>query len=364
MPLMIWAPLFGMEKSVQFPMTKLKELMREPSLRLSTLPPVVAETIQLQVFARQKLSRHQVIGLLRDRLTYFGSIPRDINQFVIYPMVFGKPNTTLTFTPITRLLSDDRTYFRALPDALKTLLQPFMERVATDDDLAPILTPFNGSKELCLFSAVERSDAKLVQLLIASKVNINHEREYETPLWIAVKRRDRDIAHILLANGADPNALMSRELPVMVCNLRTNHPHVAGILLKKGAQEVYAPAYDNRPLSQAVRLLDPFMVELLLENGTALDTVTYPAEPAVKQDHGFGATALCVAAGNRDPETVRLLLAAGADALKPNAFGQRPLDIALKEGPQETVDALKAYIDGRTSPEPIGKFIEKLWQSN
>lgn len=356
MALMIYGTTCGMTKSAQFPMTALKELTKDTRSRLSELPPQLAQTIQLQVFARCKLTRSQVIRLLEDSGTYFATIPRDIWRYVIYPMVFAKPN----IVTISGLLNDRFTRFVDLSNNTKKELQAFMQRVAADD-LAPTLVPFDGSKELCLFSAVERSDAQLVKQLVFDTINANHERDFETPLWMAVRRGDLDIASMLLAAGADPNMLTSRELPIFICNLRTSHPSIAEGLIARGAAVAYAPVYDNRPLFQAVRLRDSLMVELLLENGTNPDTITYPEEPIAKQDYGFGATALCVAASCHDPDIVRLLLAAGSDRNKANAFGQRPLDIALREGPQETVEALTSSPNCEPGLEPIKKFCEKLW---
>lgn len=352
--LLMCGAAYSMDKSLQFPLTELRELMKKPDLYLSTLPPHIARMIQLQVFSRKRMSRSQVIALMRDRCTYFAQMPLDIKRFVIYELIFGTPY----IIPFSQMLSDTCTRLEALPVQVKTILHILV----VDDDLAPILAPFGGSKELCLLSAVERGDTSLVRALLISGADPNYEKDDDTPLCIATSRGDIDIASMLLSAGANPNKMMSRESPPFICNLRENHPLVADLLLSKGASEYYVPVYHYRPLFLALQAGDSHMVEILLKQGTAVNTITYPAEPVTREDYTFGATALCVAAACCSTDIIRLLLAAGADASKPNAFGLRPVDIARKEGRLSVVEVLESSHGCKTGLEQIQKSLEELWK--
>ena len=177
------------------------------------------------------------------------------------------------------MLSDTCTRLEALPVQVKTILHILV----VDDDLSPILAPFGGSKELCLLSAVERGDTSLVRALLISGADPNYEKDNDTPLCIATSRGDIDIASMLLSAGANPNKMMSRESPPFICNLRENHPLVADLLLSKGASEYYVPVYHYRPLFLALQAGDSHMVEILLKQGTAVNTITYPAESVTKR---------------------------------------------------------------------------------
>lgn len=115
------------------------------------------------------------------------------------------------------------------------------------------------------------------------------------PLYDAIEARDQAEVQRLLAAGADPNSRACR----------------AGT----GRSDCSLKRYDDPPLLLAIYLNQPSIIQLLLEAGADPNGRTQQGQPA-----------LIVAANEGRTETVRALLAAGADAQAVStADGETPL---------------------------------------
>ena len=119
--------------------------------------------------------------------------------------------------------------------------------------------------------AGDRDDVGRAELLIRAGANVNAANDLGvTPLWAACENGSAAMTRRLLRAGADPNAaLLSGETPLMTA-ARTGAASVVTELLAKGAR-------------------------------------------ANAREHSRDQTALMWAVGQRHPDVVALLLAAGAD---------------------------------------------------
>lgn len=116
-----------------------------------------------------------------------------------------------------------------------------------------------------------------------------------------------EIVSVLLANGADPNST-GRSWSAAKQAVSNGGLEELKLLVKHGAR------LTPELLDWAASSARPAMLEYLLSEGLAADAT--------------GTFALHVAAGGSDFESVRVLLAAGADPARLDAGGTRPLDKA------------------------------------
>lgn len=170
-------------------------------------------------------------------------------------------------------------------------LEAVRERLAAGDDIngdVPELVAEEGL-ETPLTKAAECGHAGVVFLLLEAGADVNRrDGNLRMPLHHAVRRGDRQIARMLLTAGADVDAQTS--------------------------DDYYGQG--PTPLMVAARIGNDDMVRLLLDAGAALD---------LESDTD---TALAWAAINGHPETVALLIAAGAGLSSRTAEQWR--DVALQ----------------------------------
>lgn len=189
-------------------------------------------------------------------------------------------------------------------------------------------------------------------------------------LLAAAGRGDAEAARRALAAGAEVNARDSRQRTALIVVGETGHIEVARALLAARAE---VNALDDRrydALTQAAARGDHALVGLLLEAGANVRLITSPYDgtaliaaahhghveairlllarkPNVDHVNNLGWTALMEAivlgdGGPRHTETLRLLVAAGADVNIADRAGTTPLAHARRRGYADMVRILEA----------------------
>ena len=169
-----------------------------------------------------------------------------------------------------------------------------------------------------------------------------------TPLLWAVRAGASDAVRVLLDAGADVNDTVSNGESALVIAAANAHWQLADLLLERGADPNLAGAGWNA-LHQAVRIRRPNtgfgtpgpiptgtlesieVIKKMLEKGVNVNArMTQDGMKDGQRNRLIrtGATAFFLAAKNTDTEVMRLLLAAGADAMIPNGEFSTPLMVA------------------------------------
>ena len=137
----------------------------------------------------------------------------------------------------------------------------------------------------------------------------------DEPLVDAVRRGDSDAVRALLDSGADVDSTTPDGATALLWAVHTDQPELVRLLLEAGADVGIANRYGVGPASLAAENGNAAILEWLLEAGVDADH-TPPG----------GETLLVTAARTGEPETVRTLLAHGADPnLRETTRGQTPL---------------------------------------
>ena len=128
---------------------------------------------------------------------------------------------------------------------------------------------------------------------------------------------DLDVVRSAIANGADVNTVSRNRASLLMAAAVKNHLALSRFLLTEGA-DPDLPNADGRTALFVVSMVGHAeIVELLLE---------FDANPNSTTD-GIYNTPLMIAVINNNPETVRMLLAAGADMSIENSEGHTVFDI-------------------------------------
>ena len=180
----------------------------------------------------------------------------------------------------------------------------------------------------------------------AAAVNVANDLGV-TPLYLACTNRSVVTVEKLLAAEADPNAkLLNGETVLMNCARTGNGPSVSALIAAGANVNVKEPEHDQTALMWAAAEKHPEVVRLLLEAGADIrarsriyaQTVTSEVtQRAGREELNYtvlrgGSTALLFAARSGDVESVRLLLAAGADVNDTLPTGMSALVLAAHSG--------------------------------
>ncbi len=124
----------------------------------------------------------------------------------------------------------------------------------------------------------------------------------DIPLIDAVRRGDADAVRALLESGADVDSTAPDGATALLWAVHTDQPELVQLLLQAGADVEITNRYGVGPASLAAENGNAAILERLLGAGVYADQ----ALPG-------GETLLMTAARTGEPETVRVLLAHGAD---------------------------------------------------
>ncbi|MCF2530260.1 ankyrin repeat domain-containing protein [Yinghuangia soli] len=189
-----------------------------------------------------------------------------------------------------------------------------------------------------LLSAAGRGDTAAVQAALARGANVEaRDSQKRTPLLLAALADQVDAARVLVAAGADPDAQDNRRDSAWLVTGVTGSVEMARVLL---------PAQPDLKLTNRYGGISIIPAG---ERGHAEYIRYVTANSAIDVDHvnDLGWTALLEAivlgdGGARHQETVRVLLAAGADPRLPDKDGKTPLQLAERAGQRVVADLLRA----------------------
>jgi hypothetical protein len=247
---------------------------------------------------------------------------------------------------LTPLLAATRDSWTGRPEAVMTLVTNGADPRMAD---AEGNTPLHGA-------ALSREPAVAAILLDAGAERDAVNREGLTPLGVACAAGNEALARFLLERGAAPDA--PRAVPALLAACGGNHdaPDLVRLLLRHKASTTATDRLGRTALHVAALNGHAEMVDALLGAGAPIDardangvTATMEAaraganrvlqrmvfrKPAVDLLDQAGRGALLIACASRqaNEETVRLLLALGADPTIAAADGRRAIDHAVAAG--------------------------------
>ncbi len=161
-------------------------------------------------------------------------------------------------------------------------------------------------------------------------------------LFEAVKKGDIEQVKKFIAAGADVNARNNRSVTPLHFAATNGHEEIARLLIAEGANvNVNMGDYSWTPLHDAANRGHTKLVKLLLEKGAKVDA-----------GYNYGHTPLYYAIWSEDEESVRILIAAGADVNGPKQ-GYPPLFYAVRKSHEGIVKAIiDAGADVNKGPQP------------
>jgi uncharacterized protein len=148
-----------------------------------------------------------------------------------------------------------------------------------------------------------------------------------TPLHVAAFVRQYDAARTLMRRGADPNALDAQRYDIVTIAAVADDVLMLQVALRGGARarNVTSP-YDGTALIAAAHLGHDEVVKVLIEAGAPLDHVNNLGWTALIESIVLGD------GGPRHTETLRTLVAAGANPNLADRQGATPLALARARG--------------------------------
>ncbi len=187
----------------------------------------------------------------------------------------------------------------------------------------------NGFGVTPLALAAENGNAAITQRLLEAGADANERvRNSDTVLMMAARTGNVATMKALLDRGAEVNATeTARGTTALMWAVAQRHPEAAKLLIDRGAdvKAASANAWQARPVRYA-KATDPRPAQ-----GRNQDLVVSEVGPRnARGTDGGGLTPLAFAARANDLESVRLLLAAGADVNQVTHYGWSPLLIATQ----------------------------------
>jgi uncharacterized protein len=188
-----------------------------------------------------------------------------------------------------------------------------------------------------LHAAAWAGDVAQIEKLVAAKADLNARDEHgRTPLHVATFARQREAIRALFKAGADHALLENGKYDTVTIAAVADDEKTLRLLLSLGASaKLTTSRWDGTALIAAADLGHEGCVQILIDAGAPLDHINTAHYTAIIE-----ATIL----GKGDPrhvETLRRLVAAGADTQIPNREGRTPLELAKARGYTEMVQILE-----------------------
>ena len=188
-----------------------------------------------------------------------------------------------------------------------------------------------------LHAAAARGDVEAIHRLARGGADVNgQDGNGRTPLHVATFQGRGEAARALMASSADPGILDRQRYDAVTVAAVRDDLATLRVLLSAGASaKLVTSVYDGTALIAAAHLGHEMVVEELIRAGAPLDHV-----------NNLGWTALLEAVilgdgGRRHTETVRALVAAGANTGLADRDGRTPLQHAQARGYGEMARVLE-----------------------
>jgi len=203
-----------------------------------------------------------------------------------------------------------------------------------------------GSGRTALMWAAKGNKVDAVNALIAGHANVNaKDRTGKTALTIAAESKSLDATMLLLGNGADVAARDQIGGTPLTWAAGLGSVETVTVLVDAGADINVIDANGLSPLLWAAGIGSSETVKFLLDrkaNIAVADNIT-------------GDTPLMRAARSGKPDSLRLLIGAGADVNVVNKQGLTPLLVAAQSGTPEKVRMLLDAKADSAAKGPLGK---------
>lgn len=186
--------------------------------------------------------------------------------------------------------------------------------------------------------AASRNDVVKINELAAQGIKPDtRDGHGRTPLHVATFAGHHAAMRALVDAGADPNALENDRYDIVTIAAVDNDVPTLKLALELGAsaKNITSP-YDGTALIAAAHLGHVEVVKTLIEAGAPLDHVNNLGWTALIESIVLGD------GGPRHTETLKALVAAGADVNIADSNGSSPLSLARSREYQEMVDILEA----------------------
>jgi hypothetical protein len=188
-----------------------------------------------------------------------------------------------------------------------------------------------------LHAAAASGNVAEIERLVAAGANREaRDGNGRTPLHVAAYRKQYDAARTLMKRGANANALDAQRYDIVTIAAVANDVPMLKAALEGGAspKNVTSP-YDGTALIAAAHLGHDEVVKILIAAGAPLDHVNNLRWTAVIEAIVLGD------GGKRHTETLRALVAAGANPNLADGQGATPLALARGRGYREMVRILE-----------------------
>lgn len=188
-----------------------------------------------------------------------------------------------------------------------------------------------------LHAAAHNGDVPAIERLIAAKAQVNARDSYgRTPLHVATYARRGNAIRALVKAGADLNLLERDRYDAVTIASVANDEDTLRLLLSLGASaRLITSRYDGTALIAAAHLGHHGVVKQLIAAGAPLDHVNNLHWTALIESIVLGD------GGARHVETLRALVAAGANLQLADRSGNTPLKLAQGRRYQAMVEILE-----------------------
>ena len=188
-----------------------------------------------------------------------------------------------------------------------------------------------------LHAAAQKGDVAKIERLVAAKADLNaRDGNGRTPLHVAAFAGQREAIKALVKNGADINLLDKDRYDGVTIAAVADDEETLRVLLAQGASaKLVTSRYDGTALIAAAHLGHDGVVKQLIAAGAPVNHVNNlhwtAAIEAVVLGNG----------GPRHQETLRALIAAGANLQLADRQGNTPLQLAKSRGYTQMVQMLE-----------------------